>query len=145
MAEKDFNFKVNPSDFRGIEHEKFRTKLLNLAITEPTKYNQLRMDVLEKVKEAAVNSQYNIYYYLLTTGMNETNDGHILEKSTSKGLSGLFVPRVPANVVNEFAMKASASIDKIAEEAIEMIMPDDWKDVADKRLYTKTKSNIGFA
>jgi hypothetical protein len=24
-------------------------------------------------------------------------------------------------------------------------MPDDWKDVADKRLYTKTKSNIGFA
>ncbi len=42
-------------------------------------------------------------------------------------------------------MKASATIDKIAEEAIEMIMPDDWKDVADKRLYTKTKSNIGFA
>ena len=29
----DFNFKVNPSDFRGIEHEKFRTRLLNLAIT----------------------------------------------------------------------------------------------------------------
>jgi len=145
MAEKDFNFKVNPSDFRGIEHEKFRTKLLNLAITEPTKYNQLRMDVLEAVKEAAVNSQYNIYYYLLTTGMNEKNNGHILENSTSKGLDKLFVPRVPANVVNEFAMKASATIDKIAEEAIEMIMPDDWKDVADKRLYTKTKSNIGFA
>jgi hypothetical protein len=48
-------------------------------------------------------------------------------------------------VVNEFAMKASATIDKIAEEAINMITPDDWKDVADKRLYTKTKSNIGFA
>ena len=63
MAEKDFNFKVNPSDFRGIEHEKFRTKLLNLAITEPTKYNQLRMDVLEAVKQKAVNSQYGIYYY----------------------------------------------------------------------------------
>jgi len=148
MAEKDFNFKVNPSDFRGIEHEKFRTRLLNLAITEPTKYNQLRMDVLEKVKEAAVNSQYNIYYYLLTTGMNEKNDGHILENTPSEksnSLAAMFVPRVPANVVNEFAMKASATIDKIAEEAIEMIMPDDWKDVADKRLYTKTKSNVGFA
>ena len=141
----DFNFKVNPSDFRGIEHEKFRTKLLNLAITEPTKYNQLRLDVLSKVKEAAVNSQYNIYYYLLTTGMNETNDLHILVGTDSAEQTKLFVPRVPANVVNEFAMKASATIDKIAEEAIEMIMPDDWKDVADKRLYTKTKSNIGFA
>jgi hypothetical protein len=106
------------------------------------------MDVLEKVKEAAVNSQYKIYYYLLTTGMNETNDLHILVDTISdksNGLSSMFVPRVPANVVNEFAMKASATIDKIAEEAIEMIMPDDWKDVADKRLYTKTKSNIGFA
>jgi hypothetical protein len=146
----DFNFKVNPSDFRGIEHEKFRTRLLNLAITEPTKYNQLRMDVLEKIKEAAVNAQYNIYYYLLTVGMNETNDKHILEKTDSATLLGaqyktFFCPRVPANVVNEFAMKASATIDKIAEEAINMIMPDDWKDVADKRLYTKTKSNIGFA
>lgn len=145
MAEKDFNFKVNPSDFRGIEHEKFRTKLLNLAITEPTKYNQLRMDVLAAVKEAAVNSQYNIYYYLLTTGKNEANDGHILEDTPSAGLSGLFVPRVPANVVNEFAMKASATIDKIAEEAINMILPDDWKTIADQRLYTKTKGNAGFA
>ena len=138
----DFNFKVNPSDFRGIEHEKFRTRLLNLAITKPTEYNNLRMQVLEKVKEKAVNSQYNIYYYLLTAGRNEANDRSIIEGEDN---ADLFVPRVPANVVNEFAMKASATIDKIAEEAIEMIMPDDWKDVADKRLYTKTKSNIGFA
>ena len=142
MAEDGFNFKVNPSDFRGIEHEKFRTKLLNLAITKPTEYNDLRMNVLEAVKEKAVNAQYNIYYYLLTAGRNEKNDASIIE---GKPNADLFVPRVPANVVNEFAMKASATIDKIAEEAIEMIMPDDWKDVADKRLYTKTKSNIGFA
>ena len=142
MAEEGFNFKVNPSDFRGIEHEKFRTKLLNLAITKPTEYNDLRMQVLEAVKEKAVNAQYNIYYYLLTAGRNELNNKSIIE---GKPNSDLFVPRVPANVVNEFAMKASATIDKIAEEAIEMIMPDDWKDVADKRLYTKTKSNIGFA
>ncbi len=142
MAEPGFNFKVNPSDFRRIEHEKFRTKLLNLAITKPTEYNDLRMQVLEAVKERAVNAQYNIYYYLLTAGRNEKNNASIIE---GKANADLFVPRVPANVVNEFAMKASATIDKIAEEAIEMIMPDDWKDVADKRLYTKTKSNIGFA
>ena len=29
---EDFNFKVNPSDFRGIEHEKFRTRLLILPL-----------------------------------------------------------------------------------------------------------------
>ena len=145
MAEQSLNFKVQPSDFRGVEHEKFLTRLLNLAITEPTKYNQLRMDVLEVIKQKAVDSQYDIYYYLLTKGCQEDGVKSILEGKPSSSLSTLFVPRVPANVVNEFAMKASATIDKIAEEAIEMIMPDDWKDVADKRLYTKTKSNIGFA
>ena len=115
MAEKDFNFKVSPSNFRGVEHEKFRTKLLNLAITKPTEYNDLRMHVLAAVKETAVNTQYNIYYYLLTAGKNEKNDRSILEGTTSSGLADLFVPKIPANVVNEFAMKASATIDKIAE------------------------------
>ena len=26
----NFNFKIDPSDYRGIEHEEFRTNLLNL-------------------------------------------------------------------------------------------------------------------
>ncbi len=60
-----FNFKIDPSDYRGIEHEEFRTNLLNLALTRPTEYNKLRMNVLKKVTKAAVESQYSIYYYLL--------------------------------------------------------------------------------
>ena len=60
-----FNFKIDASDYRGIEHEEFRTNLLNLALTQPTEYNKLRMIVLKKVKKAAVDAQYTIYYYLL--------------------------------------------------------------------------------
>jgi hypothetical protein len=41
-------------------------------------------------------------------------------------------------------MKASATIDKIAEEALNMILPKDWKTIADERLYAKTKGTIGF-
>ena len=71
----DFNFKIDPSDYRGIEHEEFRTNLLNLALTRPTEYNKLRMMVLKKVKKAAVESQYSIYYYLLTDGCSVADDG----------------------------------------------------------------------
>ena len=71
----DFNFKIDPSDYRGIEHEEFRTNLLNLALTRPTEYNKLRMNVLKKVKKAAVESQYAIYYYLLTEGCSVGDDG----------------------------------------------------------------------
>ena len=51
-----FDFKIDVSDFRGIEHEEFRTNLLNLALTKPTEYNKLRMHVLRKVKKAAVDA-----------------------------------------------------------------------------------------
>ena len=147
----DFNFKIDVSDFRGIEHEEFRTNLLNLALTEPTKYNKLRMDVLKKVKKAAVDNQYAIYYYLLTEGYGVADDGksrsglHILAGTGSAAQITLFKPNVPKHIVNEFAMKASATIDKIAEEALNMIMPKDWKEIADQRLYSKTKGNMGFA
>ena len=146
----NFNFKIDPSDYRGIEHEEFRTNLLNLALTRPTEYNKLRMNVLKKVKKAAVESQYAIYYYLLTEGCSVGDDGktksqHILYNvAESSEHVGIFKPSVPKHIVNEFALKASATIDKIAEEAINMILPDDWKTIADQRLYTKTKGNTGF-
>ena len=147
----DFNFKIDPSDYRGIEHEEFRTNLLNLALTQPTAYNKLRMNVLKKVKKAAVESQYSIYYRLLTEGCTVAGDGktksnHILSGLTdsSEAHQYIFIPRVPKHIVNEFALKASATMDKIAEEAINMILPDDWKTIADQRLYTKTTGNTGF-
>ena len=71
----DFNFKIDVADFRGIEHEEFRTNLLNLALTKPTDYNKLRMVVLRRVKKAAVTAQYGIYYYLLFEGCLASDDG----------------------------------------------------------------------
>jgi hypothetical protein len=110
------------------------------------------MHVLRKVKKAAVDAQYGIYYYLLTDGCAASDDGktkgmNILADSkdgTTPNHQYIFKPNIPKNLVNEFAMKASATIDKIAEEALNMILPDDWKTIADQRLYSKTKGTIGF-
>ena len=38
----DFNFKLNPADYLGIEHESFKTNMLQLALTTPTQYFELR-------------------------------------------------------------------------------------------------------
>ena len=45
----DFNFKLNPSDYLGINHESFKTNMLQLAITRPAQYFELRKAVLENV------------------------------------------------------------------------------------------------
>ena len=145
----DFNFKIDPSNYAGIDHEAYRADMLQLALSQPTVYTQLRKDVLQAVKKEAVNSQYAIYYYLLTAGCKPSADGKrvgvsVLTNLASAGQAGVFVPHVPNQVVNEFALKASKTIDRIAEEAIEMILPADWKQIADNRTFSKTKSTLGF-
>ena len=146
-----FNFKINPADYAGIDHEAYRSDMLQLALSQPTVYTQLRKEVLRLVKKEAVNSQYAIYYYLLTVGqeVGTGSGGNSILSQTDvpkavQDQSGIFVPHVPAQIVNEFALKAAKTIDKIAEEAIEMILPADWKQIADNRTFSKTKSTLGF-
>jgi len=90
----EFNFKIDPSKYAGIDHEAYRSDMLQLALAQPTVYTQLRKDVLQTVKKEAVNTQYAIYYHLLTKGQNP--DG----SSVSRGVKE-FVPHVPNQLVND--------------------------------------------
>ena len=147
MASNDFNFKIDPANYAGIDHESYRSDMLQLALTQPTEYAKLRKAVLNIVKRTAVNSQYGIYYYLLTEGAKangKIQGDSILAGEFPEATQLMFKPKVPAQIVNEFALKAAKTIDKIAEEAIEMILPADWKQIADNRTFSKTKSTLGF-
>lgn len=135
-----FNFKINPTDYLGIEHEEFKTNLLQLALTQPTDYFELRKKVLANVKKLAVKKQYEVYYCLLTNGSTPdiADDGAIVDDKN-------FKPSIPKQKVNEFALKAAKTIDHIAEEAIEMILPMNYKKISDERTMQHTAGNLGFA
>ena len=135
-----FNFKINPTDYLGIEHEEFKTNLLQLALTQPTEYFELRKKVLANVKKLAVQKQYEVYYCLLTNGSTPdiADDGAVVGQKQ-------FKPSIPKQKVNEFALKAAKTIDHIAEEAIEMILPMNYKKISDERTMTHTAGNLGFA
>ena len=53
-----------------------------------------------------------------------------------------FVPKYPKQKVNEFALGASETIDKIAEDAIEILLPRGYEDIAKERSSTKGKARI---
>ena len=126
--DSDFNFKINPADYLGIAHEEFKTEILQLALTKPSDYFELRKRVLANVKKTAVQQQYYIYYKLLTNGstLDDPDNGSIAEYPN-------FTPNIPKQKVNEFALKAAKVIDQIAEEAIEMILPMNYKKIAENR------------
>ena len=88
---------------------------------------------------------YNVYYKLLTAG-KDGNDQHILA-GTARGevlpaTVDMFVPKYPKQKVNEFALGASETIDKIAEDAIEILLPRGYEDIAKERSSTKGKGTM---
>ena len=132
------NFKINTSDYLGMNHEAYKTRLFQLALTQPDDYFKLRELVLERVKTDAVSNQYDVFYNLLSEGTSSENAPIVPE------FAGLFKPSVPLQETNQFALKASKTIDAICEEAVEMLIPMDYKEIAEKRLKKRTEGNLGF-
>ena len=61
-------FKVNPQNILGLDHSKFKSQLLAMALAEPHTYFRLRDDVYTKIVENAVRDAYNLYWNILKEG-----------------------------------------------------------------------------
>jgi len=136
-------FKIDPADYLGIEHEGFKQTMLELALSKPSEYFELRRIILDHVKKETVKNIYTTYYNLLTLGKKK-DGSDIVTGSAGKMYDGKFKPNVPKQKVNEFALGASKTIDKIAEDALELILPQDYRKIAESRTTQKTSGEIGF-
>ena len=143
MAET--NFKLDTADYLSIKHSAFRHDMLALALSKPSEYFTLRKNVLAAVKRKAVQNIYSVYYELLTEG-KDGSDSKLLTGPFAAGLAretiDQFVPNYPKQKVNEFALGASETIDKIAEEAVEILLPRGYEDIAKERSSTKGKADM---
>ena len=139
------NFKIDTKNYLGMEHEAYKTKLFQLAITKPEAYFELREQVLNNVKTQAVSTQYDIYYHLLSRGTKKDGTPYVVTPTgMTPDLVPLFKPCVPLQETNQFALKASKTIDAICEEAVEMLIPMNYKEIAENRLKKRTEGNLGF-
>jgi hypothetical protein len=150
MSTDPMNFRLDPSDYLGHEHEQFKQTLMELALSEPKKYFELRKDVLRCVKTQAVNDVYATYYHMLTEGLNKDESNRLLSNpggavlASDSYIRGGFRPNIPRQKVNEFALKAAKTLDAISEEAVEMILPADYRTIAENRQVQKTAGNLGI-
>ena len=123
---KATNFYIDAGDYLGMNHEKFKTKLLQLALSKPEHYFKLREHVLDQVKKAAVESSYKIYYALLHDGKG-TSGSNLGATVPGLNLGDFFKPAVPMQECNKFALSVAKTVDEIAERAVEMLIPMDYK------------------
>jgi len=129
------NFNIDTGDYLGIKYEAFKDEMLALALSEPSEYFKLRKAVLQRVKQQAVEDQFKIYYNLLTAGTTK-NGREILvggEPGVSDETARKFVPNYPKQLTSQFALGAAKTIDKIAEEAVEILLPKDYKSISQDR------------
>jgi hypothetical protein len=145
------NFKLDTSDYLGHEYEEFKQSLMELALSEPKKYFELRKNVMRAVKVQAVKDVYDTYYNMLTEGLNKAGDRRLLSAPggailPSDGyIQGGFKPHISKQKVNEFALQAAKTLDDIAEKAVEMIIPADYRTIAENRQVMKTAGNLGIS
>ena len=138
------DFKINPADYLSIDYEAFRDDMLELALSNPAEYFKLRKVVLQAVKRQACMTQYEVYYQLLSEGNTADGNAIFLTRGITTDLPtpetrAKFKPHYPKQLVNQFALGASKTIDKISEDAVELLLPRDYKSIANERTSTKSK------
>jgi hypothetical protein len=85
-----------------------------------------------------------LQHYILKLGeIKEKYDQWSLRQEIKKQqpdkFADKFKPNYPKQLVNQFALGASKTIDKIAEDAVELLLPRDYKSIANERTSTKSK------
>ena len=125
-------FVIDTEDFLGLKYEAYKNELYALALSTPADYMKLRKETLAVVKNQAIKDIYTQFYNLLSKGQ-DINGGAI---------STLPEPGYPAQMVSKFALKAARTLDTILEEAIEIILPLNFKELSTKRLEDQSKQNF---
>ena len=132
------NFKIDTSNYLGISHNTYKQRLLELALTQPEQYFQLREIVLRNVKENAIKDLYNNFYSIMTEGKISGGGS----AAAGAGAETKFVPNYPQQKVTEFALGAAKTMDALCDECVEIILPLNYRDLAEQRLARKGEAKM---
>ena len=131
------NFALDTSDYLSINYSEFKDDMLALALSKPSEYFALRKTVLRNVKAKAIEAIYDQYYSLLTDGTD--SEGRPLAEGD---YADQFKPNYPKQLVSQFALGAAKTVNKIAEDAIELILPRNLQSIANEKTAVKGKADV---
>ena len=131
------NFEVNPANYLGFEYEAYKNDLYALALSKPSEYFELRKNVLKSVKTDAIGDIYSTFSKILGPGQNKAGT-EIIKTSTAPA----YKPSYPSQEISKIALKAARTLDEILNEVIEIILPSDFKQLANTRAIQKSDQNI---
>ena len=126
--------KRNPQDILGLQFSQYKQKVYSLSVTNPAEYFKTREVMEEILKRVLVTNMYDVIYNLLRYGIindNGTEKEVCVEKSK---------PNYPSNMVNDEAIKISATLNSIIDDIIDIIHPSDYEALALDKMRLKAKA-----
>ena len=123
-------FYINIKNELGLDYKRVRGDLLALSLSKPSNYYELRTKVITNITEAMVEQTYTMFWQLLRNGKIDSNQ---LDYTPITGGNKAFIPQLPEHLINQFATKAARTIEDICEEAVSLILPDDYLQLSQNR------------
>jgi hypothetical protein len=124
------DFQVDTGDYLGFNHQGFLREMYSLALSNPSKYFEIREKVIKSMRDENVKMIYKTLYNALVLGTN------------AAGSEICRPPHYPKQEVATITLGAAQTIQKIFEDAVELILPADFKRLAEERLSTKAKGGF---
>jgi len=126
------NFRVDTNDVLGFNYEAYIADVRAIALSDPSSYFKLRKTVMEKVRRDAVGSIYTTFFNVLTTGTD-------VEGNAISGFE--YQPCYPSDKVSLFAQKAAKHMTQFCNECVDIILPDNFEKLAERKLNIKGQAN----
>jgi hypothetical protein len=127
---QESKFFIDIKNELGLDYKRVRGDLLALSLSKPSNYYDLRTKVISGVTENMVQIIYIMFWELLRNGKIDTNQ---IAFKNVVGDDVPFIPQLPEHLINQFATKAARTIEDICEEAVALILPDDYLQLSQNR------------
>lgn len=113
----------------GLDAKKSRALLKTFALTKPAEYSQARMDVYDNVVKALVTDAHKVIWELLANGKFQ---GRFI--FTGHNDLPNWSPNLPDSQIGTISNGFASSIMDNFEEILNIIMPDDYKSMAEAKM-----------
>jgi hypothetical protein len=128
---KESKFFIDIKNELGLDYKRVRGDLLALSLSKPSNYYDLRTGIISGVTERMVEHTYLVFWELLRNG--KVGDDPTTYKNVTGTRDVPFIPQLPEHLINQFATKAARTIEDLCEEAVSLILPDDYLHLSQNR------------
>ena len=127
-------FFINIENELGLTYKRQRAALLAVALSKPANYYTLRSDLLEQITSHQVKSSYKLFWNLLKNGViGEGTSAKPAEYRDENNVKCYLRSDLPEHLINKFSSRVSATLEEICEEAVNLILPEDFLKMAQEK------------